>query len=148
MNAPHHRDANTRADVTTESPQEPPRTALVMFADRHEMKCLRWLRRGFRHCFVAVETDGGWVVYDPLSHQTDLAYANGATAEDLARWYRRHELVVVQTRISKAPMRMAPIRPYTCVEAVKRVLGLHEPHVWTPWQLHQHLSAGNDETGH
>jgi hypothetical protein len=43
---------------------------------------------------------------------------------------------VVETRIRPAPRRPAPLRPYTCVEAVKRILGLHAPWVITPWQLY------------
>jgi hypothetical protein len=31
--------------------------------------------------------------------------------------------------------------PLTCVTVVKRVLGIHAPWVWSPWQLYRHLCA-------
>jgi hypothetical protein len=113
--------------------------ALVVFADNTELKFLRWLRRGFRHCFVAVHTAGGWVICDPLSHQTDLSIVDGFTSEELAAWYRSYGMRVIETRLRTAPFRPAPLRPYTCVEAVKRVLGLHARWVVTPWQLYRLL---------
>ncbi len=37
--------------------------------------------------------------------------------------------------------------PFTCVEAAKRVLGLHDRRVVTPWQLYRRLSDP-DGLGH
>jgi hypothetical protein len=65
--------------------------ALVVFADNTDLKFLRSLRRGFRHCFVAVHTAGGWVICDPLSHQTDLSIVDGFSPEELAAWYRNYD---------------------------------------------------------
>jgi hypothetical protein len=119
--------------------------ALVVFVDDCSLKSLRFLRRGFRHCFVVVRTRTGWVICDPLSHRTDLAFVEGCNAAELTRWYRDHGLRVIATRIRPAPLRPAPIRPYTCVEAVKRVLGMHAPWILTPWQLYRRLSAARTE---
>jgi hypothetical protein len=107
--------------------------ALVVFADNTDLKFLRSLRRGFRHCFVAVHTAGGWVICDPLSHQTDLSIVDGFSPQELAAWYRSYGMRVIETHVRAAPFRPAPLRPYTCVEAVKRVLGLHARWVVTPW---------------
>ena len=115
--------------------------ALVVFADDcGSMRWLRLLRRGFRHCFVAVDDGGRWVICDPLSHQTDLTIVSGLNAGDLAAWYRGHGPLVVETVVRAAPPRPAPIRPFTCVEAVKRILGIHAPSVVTPWQLYRLLT--------
>ena len=113
--------------------------ALVVFVDDAGLKCLRVLRRGFRHCFVAVHMVQGWVVCDPLSHRTDLCFVGGLSAGELARWYRGFGLLVVETRVQSAPLRPAPVRLFTCVEAVKRVLGIHSPWTLTPWQLYRLL---------
>ena len=121
----------------------------MVFADNTDLKLLRLLRSGFRHCFVAVRREGGWVICDPLSHQTDLSVIKGFGADELAAWYRSHGLRVIETCIRAAPSCPAPIRPYTCVEAVKRVLGLHAGWVITPWQLYRLLQkqlAGDGQT--
>jgi hypothetical protein len=76
----------------------------------------------------------------------------GFTADELAAWYRHHGLHVVKTVATTPPAKCAPFRPFTCVEAVKRALGLRAPWVFTPRQLHRHLtqrdgfepSAGED----
>ena len=98
--------------------------ALVVFVDESGLKCLRCLRRGFRHCFIAVRSARGWVICDPLSHQTGLSIVDGFSPRELAAWYRDYGLLVVETHIRPAPLRPAPIRPFTCVEMVKRVLML------------------------
>lgn len=118
-------------------PGEAGAVALVVFVDDTDLKYLRILRRGFRHCFVAVASGDGWVICDPLSHQTNLGFVGGLHEADLASWYRALGLRVIETRTRPAPCRPAPIRPFTCVEAVKRVLGIHAPWVLTPWQLYR-----------
>src|SRR5512132_3235965 len=115
--------------------------ALVVFADESRLIWLRCLRRGFRHCFIAVLSARGWVICDPLLHQTDLSIVDGFSPRELAAWYREYGLLVVETHLRPAPLRPAPIRPFTCVEMVKRVLGLHAPWVLTPWQLYRLLTG-------
>jgi hypothetical protein len=129
----------SRQDVAGGNRGDP---ALVVFMDESRLKCLRWLRRGFRHCFIAVHSARGWVICDPLSHQTDLSIVDGLSPPELAAWYRDYGLLVVETHIRPAPLRPAPIRPFTCVEMVKRVLGLHAPWSSPPGSCIASLPAG------
>jgi hypothetical protein len=117
--------------------------ALVVFVDQTGLPCLRWLRRGFRHCFVIVRAEQGWIVCDPMSHRTNLNIVGDFTADELDHFYRSLGLKVIRTQVRRTPPRIAPMRPYTCVEAVKRVLGLHAPWILTPWQLYKKL-RGDD----
>lgn len=114
--------------------------ALVVFDDDTTLKWLRPLRTGFRHCFVAVRRGDRWVICNPFSHYTDLDVVDGFTPHELAVWYRRHGLRVVETVATTPPAKCAPLRPFTCVEAVKRAIGLRAPWVFTPRQLHRHLT--------
>ncbi len=118
-----------------------PAPALVVFTGDTCLSCLKVLKPGFRHCFVAVCRTGHWIICDPLCHRTDLLVIDRDMAADLASWYRQHGLTVVATQVRAAPLRIAPFRPFTCVEAVKRVLGIHARSVNTPWQLYRHLSS-------
>jgi len=113
--------------------------ALVIFSGRADLRWLRLLRPGFRHCFVVLETPGGWISLNPMAHRTDLAVLSVPTGYDLAGWYRAQGLTVLETVPHLPPRRQAPWRPYSCVEAVKRVLGIHDGFVLTPWQLFRHL---------
>jgi hypothetical protein len=113
--------------------------AIVVFDDDTTLKWLRPLDAGFRHCFVAVRRGDHWIICNPFSHYTDLDVVSGFTADELAAWYRHHGLHVVETLAKTPPPKCAPLRPFTCVEAVKRALGLHAPWVFTPRQLHRYL---------
>ncbi len=116
------------------------RYALVVFTDATELWWLRLLRRGFRHCFVALSMPSGWVVVDPLSHRTSVAYFPGSQEFDLAGWYRQHGMAVVAVENHSPYRRCAPPLPYSCVESVKRILGIRAAFVLTPWQLYCHLN--------
>ncbi|MBK8174224.1 MAG: hypothetical protein IPK66_02725 [Rhodospirillales bacterium] len=58
--------------------------AIVVFSDDTELFFLKWFRRGFRHCFVAVCIDDCWIIYDPLSHQTHFSLVKGIGCKELA----------------------------------------------------------------
>ncbi len=116
------------------------RYALVVFADATDLWWLRLLRRGFRHCFVALSMPSGWVVVDPLSHRTVVTHFPASKEFDLAGWYRQQGMAVVSVNDGSPYRRTAPIRPYSCVESVKRILGIHAAFVLTPWQLYRHLN--------
>ena len=115
------------------------RRALVVFSGRTDFPWLRFLKPGFRHCFVAVKFDGCWVVIEPLSHRTDVAVCEFMTAGQLTNFYLSQGLKVVLTRTKDPGPEPAPWRPFTCVEAVTRILGLRAPAVLTPWQLFRHI---------
>lgn len=117
----------------------PEDTAWVVFSGETEIPWLRLLRPGFRHCFAVVRTGGSWVVLDPLSHCTRLHVLAAPADWAPEPWFTARGLTVVAASLREPPHRMAPWRPYTCVEAVKRLLGLHRPGVFTPWQLYRAL---------
>lgn len=117
--------------------------ALVIFAGRADIKCLRILKPGFRHCFAALRQGNDWLIYNPLSHQTEISACPGSGDYDLAEWFRDQGHGVIPWIIRPAPRRTAPWRPFTCVEAVKRLLGVHAKWVFTPFQLHNYLKFKN-----
>ena len=49
-----------------------PGLALVVFTGEADMKWLKVLKPGFRHCFAALESRSRWVIYTPLSHRTEI----------------------------------------------------------------------------
>jgi len=115
-----------------------PRRALVVFHDAPARPWQHLLRRGFRHCFLLLPLGGVWLFVDPRLVVTDLGLLTLPADFDVAAWYRRQGYTAVWAERGRARRRF-PWRPYTCVEAVKRVLGLDAPWVLTPWQLYQIL---------
>ena len=117
--------------------------AVVAFADAEQPRWLRFLAKGFRHCFALVCTSGRWVVINPMSHWTDVATlaesADGATADEIARTLEARGFAAVVCAIAEPPRRSGPPAPFTCVEVVKRILGIRQPLVLTPRRLFRFL---------
>ncbi|CAK0778036.1 hypothetical protein CCP2SC5_70059 [Azospirillaceae bacterium] len=114
--------------------------ALAIFRGDANLPWLRLLRPGFRHCFVAVRENQHWIILDPLLPFTDVSCLETPPEFDLAAWFRNMGMTVVPTLVDRSSRRPAPWGPFTCVEAVKRILGLHDRWVLTPWQLFQRLT--------
>lgn len=114
------------------------RTIWVAFTGQTELPCLRWLKPGFRHCFAVIREEGNWIALDPLANRLDISVHSAENGFDMPRWLRSRGLTVIEAR-TQNHARPAPLMPLTCVEAVKRVLGLRSRFIITPWQLYRHL---------
>ena len=117
--------------------------AVVGFSDAERPRWLCLLAKGFRHCFALVRVSGRWVMINPMSHWTDVAIlaeaADGATAAEMVRTLEARGLAAVACAIAEPSRRSGPPAPFTCVEVVKRILGIREPLVLTPRQLFRFL---------
>ncbi|MBK1668410.1 hypothetical protein CKO28_10220 [Rhodovibrio sodomensis] len=116
-----------------------PPVAVVAFSGRADLWWLPLLKPGFRHCLVALaQPGGGWILLDPMAHATRVAIVSGGA--DPLDWFLAHGLLPVPVRPAPPARRAAPWAPFTCVEAVKRALGLRARFVLTPWQLFRYLT--------
>ena len=114
--------------------------AWVVFSGQTEISWLKFLRPGFRHCYVLINDGERWTSIDPLSHVTEISVHHHVPADfDLPGWLGSRGNHVVRAPLRRDVTRPAPFMLFTCVEAVKRVLGIHRRSVLTPWQLYQHL---------
>ncbi|NCC21929.1 MAG: hypothetical protein EOM26_05630 [Alphaproteobacteria bacterium] len=120
--------------------------AYVVFTGETDLHWLRlFLKPGYRHCFLILHDGRRWVSLDPLAHCTELTVYHHLPGDfDLPDWLAERGLVVVPARLERSDRRPAPAMVFTCVEAVKRVLGLHARYVLTPWQLCRHLQKSNE----
>jgi hypothetical protein len=114
----------------------------VVFSDHTSCAWLRFLRRGFRHCFIVLRAGPLWLACEPLKDRLELDVLALPAEFDLAAFYGGQGHHVLQGR--RLPPRrrrsLAPA-PLTCVTVVKRLLGIRAPWVWTPWQLYVQLTA-------
>ena len=116
-------------------------TIWVVFSGETEIRWLRLcLKPGFRHCYVLINDGGGWITYDPLAHKTEIAvHRNTKSGFDLPGWLKGRGLHVVQVNLNEPPKKRLQPAVYTCVEAVKRVIGLRNWFILTPYQLYKSL---------
>jgi len=117
--------------------------ALVVFTNNTDLPWLRILKPGYRHCFAVVQKGDYWVTYEPLCHRTHFDVFSGMETQEIITRFQELGLIVVETRIMIPQPKLAPIGPYSCVEAIKRILGVHKRLVFTPWQLFTYLDNQN-----
>jgi hypothetical protein len=118
-----------------------PQPALAAFHDGGRFPGRRFLRHGFRHVLVAINDGRAWLVVDPRRDRIEIDASLPANF-DLAEAWRQAGLVVIATSVTApdTPARPLPLAPLSCVEVVKRVLGLRLAWVHTPYALYRHLS--------
>lgn len=125
------------------------RPAMVVFVDHADCRWLRPLKRGFRHCFVALEHPSGWIACDSLKSHMELVLVELPGLLDLAECYadQGHHVLLGQTAPC-VPRPLLPLAPLTCVSVAKRVLAIRADWVWTPWQLFGHLLRAHPHIWH
>lgn len=112
----------------------------VVFSDQTDIRWLKILKRGYRHCFVLIHDGMRWITLDPLSHRMEVVAHDTPHDFDLPSWLSGQGFVVVRSRINEDDRPTpAPLMPFTCVEAVKRFLGIRSRFIITPWQLCEYL---------
>ena len=119
-------------------------TALVVFTDQTDASWLRWLKPGYRHCFVIVrDSQGEWIACDWLKGRFALRAYGPCSALDLeARFARRgHRVVAVMEAGLRPATARAFLRPLTCVEVAKQCLGIATVRPLTPYGLFRLLAA-------
>ena len=123
--------------------------AWVVFSGETDLPWLKLLKPGFRHCFVLLNDGQRWTSVDPLSPYTEvLVYHHVSPSFDLPSWLEGRGHNVCKASINRDQKRAAPIMMFTCVEAIKRLLGIHRRFVLTPWQLYQCLKNKEGKQPH
>ena len=113
--------------------------AWVVFTGQTDLPWLRVLKSGFRHCYVIINDGDHWISIDPMACHTEVMVHHIAPDFDLPRWLRSRNLTVVRAQIEPQTT-CAPWGLYSCVESVKRILGLHDLLIQTPYQLYKCLT--------
>ncbi len=111
----------------------------IAFSGKADVRFLKMLKPGFRHCFALVRGAGTWLLVDPMLHKMDVTFGDVSSDFDLPGWMRARGYRVLRAPRLSPPRRMAMPSPFTCVEAMKRLIGLHDWRVLTPWQLYRRL---------
>ncbi|MBM3565407.1 MAG: hypothetical protein FJX42_04755 [Alphaproteobacteria bacterium] len=132
--------------MTPEKPYNGGKIAVIAFTDAMRPRWLRFLAPGFRHCLALVRDAGRWTVINPMSHWTEitpLPAADGLDADDIAALLKAKGVAARVAAIVEPERRTAWPAPFTCVEAIKRLLGLRAPWVLTPAALARYLEKNH-----
>ena len=99
------------------------------------------LKRGFHHCYCMTKSEAGlfWIVVQPHWSHTEIDYRS-AEAFPFVEDYTGSEAVVVPYGARIDPKQhCAQLGILTCVDVVKRHLGIRAPLVFTPYQLFKYI---------
>ena len=96
----------------------------------------RLLKPGFRHVFGMQRTLDGWIAYKPFKSFTSIEYLR----TDL---YPYEIVPGTVQRVSVLRQDLNPrwhIGPFTCVDQIKRLLGIQSWRIRTPYQLYRYCN--------
>ena len=120
----------------------------IIFTGETDLKFLQFLKKGFRHCFVVMQTENGWITIDPLYLNIDINhYRDKQKNIFLPQWFEQQGYKVVQAIINKPTKRKIYFSPYSCVEVIKKIIGLNNFFIMTPWQLYKYLKKKGNYNG-
>lgn len=110
--------------------------AIVGFGGEPTFWWMRFLKKGFYHCLVALGDGQSWILIDPLVAQIDMIVVGHA---DMDIFLTKNGYRTLHVCVESPKSRRLYLRPYSCVETVKRFLGIQNPFLWTPYQLYLFL---------
>ena len=115
-------------------------SAWVVFSGQADCRWLRILKPGFRHCMVLLHDGKRWLSVDPMLNHMELQVHETVPEDfDFPRWLQTQGQLVVRASVDHSKKIPAPLMFMSCVEVVKRVLGIHSRRIITPWQLYRYL---------
>jgi len=110
--------------------------AYVAFGGKPTRWWMHFLKKGFYHCALLLGNGRDWILIDPLVHFTDLIILKNA---DILNGLKNKGYRLIRTTPKIPDPTPVQFRPFTCVEVVKRFLGIYQPKIWTPYQLFKFL---------
>lgn len=116
------------------------REAIIGFGGTPTFWWMRFLKKGFYHCVVALGAGHQWILIDPLLHYTDAVVIENGNVE---RYLRKQGYQTLHVTIQEPAKRCLQLMPYTCVETAKRFIGLQNRWIWTPYQLYRKILSIN-----
>lgn len=110
--------------------------AVVVFSDTGVGFLSRFLKPGFKHCYLLLDDGKFWVMLDALAGLPTLKVVANSS-EDIARWAaERGEITLEVEQFSKPPS--SPFAVANCVGLVKAMLAIKSFSI-TPYGLYKHL---------
>ena len=113
--------------------------AWVAFTGQTDVRCLRLLKNGFRHCFLLLNDGDHWIAFEPLLNRTEIFVLPTPPDFNLPAWLAAQELQLVEARINRDLSMALSLTIMSCVSSIKRVLGIQHSFIFTPHQLYRYL---------
>ncbi len=112
-------------------------SAYVVFVDYTNLWWLKFLKRGFRHCYIILDFEKFLIEVNSYSNKMVIKAIDNKNYLTTLQVF--HKAKVIKTSVNLTPERICPISCFTCVEAVKRILGIQNFFIITPYSLYRKL---------
>jgi hypothetical protein len=120
----------------------PLQTFYVVFEHSPKRNWLtRYLKDGFTHCYVMHKSSAGlfWIVINPLWSKTLIDYRLVSTFPTARSYAGDHALIIKHTKRIDLRGNCCGLCINSCVDVVKRVIGMDKWYIYTPYQLFKTL---------
>jgi len=114
-------------------------TIWIVFSNNTDIRMLRILRHGFRHCFAVMQIDDRWILIDPKSNKTDVNLLPHPATFNFPKYFSQQGMTVMKLPAIQTPQKIMMPFCFSCVETMKRFIGLHQFWVLTPYQLYKSI---------
>ena len=111
--------------------------AVVGFGGQPTLWWMLFLKKGFYHCFVALGRQNEWIIIDPLLHFTDVILVRDI---NIYSFFKKRGYRFVDVLLKEPQKIRLRVMPYTCVETVKRFIGVDKSFIFTPYRLFCYLN--------
>lgn len=119
---------------------------LVVFVGKADCRLLKFLKSGFRHCFVAFQKNDQWIICDSLKRYIEFTVIDPHFNFNLGKFYYNQGYKVFSGYISHTKkLGWIPPELLTCVTVAKRIIGIRSFLTFTPWQLYCLLNSMKDQ---
>jgi hypothetical protein len=95
----------------------------------------RLLKPGFSHVFITIPCEGGRILVDPNFGHLVIKFIK--KYEKLPQNLQK-QVILVNFR-TDVNLKGGWFRPVTCVEIIKRALGIRKPLIFSPYQLYRYI---------
>lgn len=123
-----------------------PLHAFVCFKDAEYFGC-KAFKRGFRHCFIILKTEHGWINLNPSRNLLIATIADCYLYDPYIEVLKKNEpdMTIIEIVINNNFRKMVTLNLLTCVTLVKYALGLkfRAFSAVTPYQLYKKLISGS-----
>ena len=103
----------------------------IVFEDDSEHWWSKLLKKGIRHCFLIKPVPNSYIIYGKSAKSFDLFTVSDQKSIIEGNY-------IIESYVPKECKRSL-FMLNTCVGAVKQVVGINKPFIWTPYQLYRYL---------
>ncbi len=111
----------------------------VVFCPSVNFRFLFFLKKDFKHCFLFFGDNYQTFVLDPIINKIEVGFSP-VSVFNLKKYFEVNGMKVLKVEKQYKPKRKIGFGVFTCVEVVKRVLGINSFKIITPFQLYKYLN--------